>query len=124
MTKWKIVAYIFFAMFAVNIITMPFSDDLSIWYFVNLIAMGISLIPLYGFGWQIAIGNRLTSTIIFSLNSLGIVIALYAVGFTAFNSFYSVTIFILTLALFGLFLYPQFMYAFKSNDLWAETLNK
>jgi len=123
MKKWKALFWLVAIFFAIDLLGMPFSNNIDMSDLVGLVISGISLIPLYGYAYQVAIGTKLTSTLIFLFNALtvlagllyGVILALDGIGL------FQVLWFSFVLASFGaIYLYPQFMYAFKSNSLWVQ----
>jgi len=125
MKKWKALFWLVAIFFAIDLLGMPFSNNIDMSDLIGLVISGISLIPLYGYAYQVAIGTKLTSTLIFLFNALavlavlagllyGVILALDGIGL------FQVLWFSFILASFGaIYLYPQFMYAFKSNSLWV-----
>ncbi|MEW6983936.1 hypothetical protein AAD001_14890 [Colwelliaceae bacterium 6471] len=120
MKKWKALAYLFSVFFIVNLVALSISDNLSIWDFLNSVVIGLSLVPLYGYAWQKAIGNKLTSIFIFIFNLSCTLFALIYIGFEFLNSLGSFITYSITYILLILFLYPQYCYAFKSEKLWLK----
>ena len=122
MRKWKLLAYLFTAFFIINLVALPFSTNVTIWDFINLIAIGFSLIPMYGYAYKIAIGNKFTAIIIFIYNAicataatwLFILIVKSAFSVTSLAIYMFAEMFILVC------MYPQFKYAFKSEILWVK----
>ncbi|GGB21903.1 hypothetical protein [Agarivorans gilvus] len=123
MKKWKALFWLVAIFFARDLLGMPFSNNIDMSDLIGLVISGISLIPLYGYAYQVAIGTKLTSTLIFLFNALavlagliyGVILALGGIGM------FQVLWFSFILAAFGaIYLYPQFMYAFKSNSLWLK----
>jgi len=124
MKKWKALAYLFSVFFIVNLITLPISDNLFIWDYLNSIVIGLSLVPLYGFAWQKTIGNKLTSILIFIFNLFCTAFALFYIGFDFVNSVNSFITFSITCILLTLLLYPQYIYALESDGLWLKKTHK
>ncbi|WP_105255721.1 hypothetical protein [Pseudoalteromonas sp. T1lg75] len=122
MKKWKITFALFCIMYLISVIRLPFSDTLTISDFIGAITGGLTLIPLYGFAYKIAVGSKLIAKLIFAFNGfiaiLGIVLAaLYLLN--NFNFWQLLVTFIFLGFLYG-FMYPQYMYAFRSQELWAK----
>lgn len=110
-------------LFAVQLTTTPFSSDGALWDVVILITSGLSLVPLYGYAYQVAIGNKAIAVLIFCYNAIfltiALLLALYALitGWSLFILF----LILLLLAVSAAFLYPQYKYAFYSDDLWVAS---
>lgn len=90
-----------------------------------LILSGVSLMPLYGYAHQVAIGSRLSAIIIFLLNLPG---ALLIIGTTLHLLYVEVSILslmflCLLMMLLGVLIYPLYAYAFRSEHIWSETTN-
>ena len=122
MKKWKILFGLVAFVFAIDLLTTPFSDDLHRSDFIDLIVTGFSLFPLYGFAYQVAIGSKGIAITIFCFNSLT---SLFVIGYGLVKLFLAPAIpVVIVLVIFALFylvlLYPQFMYAFKSDALWQN----
>ena len=80
------------------------------------------MIPLYGFAYQVAVGNKPIAIGIFFVNTflfcLGLVWAVNI--FIAEPGFAQFIFSILGIGFFLVILYPQYKYAFKSSSLWAS----
>ena len=125
MKKWKAVFFIWAFLVLLDFLSFPFKGNFDIYDVIGLVFLGISLIPIYGFAYTIAIGNQPIAIIIFSLNAFGTLIAC-AFGLNFFFNNVSLLNFLsamLGLTLSYIFIFPQYMYAFKSNDLWKKTHN-
>ena len=108
--------------FVLSLIELPFKNKIGIADFVGLILCGFSLIPYYGYAYQVAIGNQVIAIIIFFINLLLTGFASYpGVVYTVHNiSFLQLVFVFLGIALTAIIFYPQFMYAFKSKNIWSR----
>ena len=89
---------------------------------VRLITSGISLVPLYGYAYQVAIGDKVIATLIFGYNAMLLVLAALLAVYTLITD-WSAFVLLLVGVLFAVsfaFLYPQYKYAFDSDNLWGE----
>lgn len=122
MKKWKILFGVVAFLVVLEFITFPFKENIGVYDFIGLIFSGFSLIPLYGYAYSIAIGNQIIAIIIFCLNAIAVaIISVLAVIIFLNNITIIQFIFsILGLSLAILFIFPQFMYAFKSSKLWLS----
>ena len=122
MKKWKFTFWLMAFLFAISLLEVPFGGDQS---FVNLIfqvVSALSLIPLYGYAYSIAIGSKNIAIIIFTINFFGTLYGLFALVLGTFQD-YDLAILganIIVLLFIFLFLYPQYAYAFKSNNMWES----
>jgi len=118
---WRFVFCIVALVVGVSFISTPFNNP-KLQDFIGLILGGMSLIPLYGYAYNVAIGSKKISIAIFVLNIPGVCYgALLAVLY--FLSSPSITQFLLSsigLSIFLLFIYPLYAYAFKSQQLWTR----
>ncbi len=122
MRKWKFVFFVAALSFLSDLIKIPFKSDLEFFDFMLAIFNGLSLFPIYGYAYQLAIGNKPIAIITFVLNSVVALVAYSLFGWFAFNNqstFLFVGLGLVALPI-GLYLYPQFMYAFKSERLWRQ----
>lgn len=122
MKKWKFVFGVAAFLFLLDLIKIPFKSDLEAFDFVSVILSGFSLFPIYGYAYQLTIGNKPIAIFTFGLNAVLALAAFSFVGWFAFNN-PSAALFVglgVVALLTGVYLYPQFMYAFKSDDLWRE----
>jgi hypothetical protein len=123
MKKWKLVFFIMAFLVLFDFLSFPFKSNINIYDFIGLIFLGLSLIPFYGFAYTIAIGNQPIAIIIFSLNAFGTLVAcVFGLSFFFNNlSLLNFLFAVLGLSLSYIFIFPQYMYAFKSNHLWKKT---
>lgn len=122
MKKWKFVFFVSALSFLLDLIKIPFKSDLEFFDFMLAIFNGLSLFPIYGYAYQLAIGNKAIAIITFILNSIAALVAYSLFVWLAFNNpstilFVGLGVVVLPI---GLYLYPQFMYAFKSEQLWRQ----
>ena len=122
MKKWKFVFGFAAFLVAVDMLKFPFRRDLEFFDFIWLIFGGFSLFPLYGYAYGVAIGNKLIAIVIFSVNALLFIGGLVVAGFLMLNQPSGIALAAMTFAFaaYAIYLYPQFMYAFKSNELWQK----
>ena len=108
-------------LFAIQLIAVPLSGGQSVGSLIGLVIGGLSLIPLYGYAYGVAIGSKGIAIAIFSINGLVSVFGLISVVAAVWQHFGVVQAVASSLGLFfmWLYLYPQFAYAFRSNDLWS-----
>lgn len=121
MRIWKDIFWACALLFVIQLGTAPFSSAGTLWDAARLIISGLSLVPLYGYAYQVAIGNKAIAILIFSYNAIFLTIAvLFAVYVlvTEWGLLIQFLVFLL-LAVSVAFLYPQYKYAFDSDDLWV-----
>ena len=122
MKKWKAVFWILFVLFLLKIISIPLSGGAEFIDALILIYQGISLIPIYGYSYQIAIGSKTISIVIFSINfiliALSYIFFIYDLNVEYDALFYSITLFSIFLSY--IYLLPQYRYAFKSDEIWRK----
>ena len=121
MRIWRDIFWACLLLFVVQLATTPFSSAGTLWDVVRLISSGISLIPLYGYAYQVAIGNKAIASIIFVYNAILLTIALLLAihGLVTEGSLFVLFLVLLLLAVSFGFLYPQYKYAFDSDELWG-----
>jgi hypothetical protein len=110
-------------LFVIQLGTTPFSSSGTLWDVVRLITSGLSLIPLYGYAYQVAIGNKVIATLIFGYNAMLLMLAALLAVYTLMAD-WSAFVLLLVVVLFAVsfaFLYPQYKYAFDSDELWGES---
>ena len=120
MKKWKFVFWVMCFLTVLSIIQLPFSEELSIGVFIGSFISAISLVSFYGFSYRVAVGSKVLAIIIFGINALS------ALGFAIFSVFFLLTylsfgtlfFFVLGMGLMFVYLYPLYMYAFKSTEIW------
>jgi hypothetical protein len=123
MRIWKDVFWACALLFVVQLVTTPFSSAGTLWDAARLIISGLSLAPLYGYAYRVAVGNRAIAILIFGYNAIFVTIALLVAAhvlITGWSLFILFLVFLL-LALSFVFLYPQYKYAFDSDDLWGAS---
>lgn len=121
MKKWKILFWILAVLTLIQLIALPFSESIQ-YEILSVIFSGITLIPIYGYSYQIAIGNKLVAIIIFSLNCLAFLVCILALSLLLSTSFsiFQLVVVLCILVVFWLIIYPQYAYAFKSGNLWSN----
>ena len=123
MRIWKDVFWACALLFVIQLGTTPFSSAGTLWDVARLIISGLSLVPLYGYAYQLAIGSQAIAIVIFGFNAMFLTIALL-LAVHALITGWSMFILFLVLVLLALsfaFLYPQYKYAFDSDDLWVAS---
>ncbi len=118
---WRSVFWFGAFIAVVNLVFVIFkAEDISDIAF--LIAGIFYLIPIYGYAYQVPIGSKLTSVIIFILNSPGFGLGAYMALTMAFTKPSLGQIFSSGIALgfCFLFIYPVYAYIFKSENLWID----
>jgi hypothetical protein len=123
MKKWKDIFWACALLFVSQLVTIPFNSGGTLWDVARLIASGLSLVPLYGFAYQVAIGNKAIAISIFGYSAIFLIIALLLAVYvliTEWSLFILFLIFLLLAVSFA-FLYPQYKYAFDSDDLWVAS---
>ncbi|QPB84136.1 hypothetical protein CWC22_014495 [Pseudoalteromonas rubra] len=123
MKKWKILFGFSAFITALEFIGLPFKEHIDFNTFVSLILYCSILIPMYGYAYGVAIGSKAIAILIFVLTILvpGSLVVLWGVAFTI--NHFSLIQLVFSLGTFGLLLfisYPVFMYAFRSDKLWAK----
>jgi hypothetical protein len=106
-------------LFVAQLATTPFSSGGTLWDVVTLITGGLSLVPLYGYAYQVAIGNKAIAIVIFGYNAIFLAIVLLFAIHALINNWSLFVLFLvfLLLAVSFAFVYPQYKYAFDSDDL-------
>ena len=120
MKKWKFVFWVMCFLTVLSIIQLPFSEDLSIGAFIGSFISTISLVSFYGFSYRVAVGSKVLAIIIFGINALSML------GFAIFSVFFLLTylspgtlfFFVTGMGLMFVYLYPLYMYVFKSTEIW------
>lgn len=120
MNIWKDVFWFYSIVFVILVVTIPFSGHVSLGALVVLLASGITLIPLYGYSHQLPIGSKAIASIIFFYNAVLVLACLIACVYALITHWGLASILLSLLAMLYLFvfLYPQYRYAMKSDDLW------
>ncbi len=120
MLKWKIAFWIAAFFFAINLVNLPFQQDIKFLDFVGLINGGITLIPMYGYANKIAIGNKNIAIGIFLINLPLTIFSMAALTYYMVTDFHPVQIYILAfmIPLIIFLTLPQYFYAFKSENIW------
>jgi len=123
MKAWKALFWLVLIFFILDLVKLPFSKNPGINDMISLFISGFSLMPIYGYAYQIGIGNKIIATIIFSINALGMAAANYFGMLMLLEEITRAQIIltIIALAISFIYLFPQFMYAFKSNHLWNQS---
>lgn len=122
MKLWKFVFGFSTFLFVIDLVRFPFRSNLEFMDFIWLIFNGFSLFPLYGFAYKITVGSKRIAIAIFAVNALLFLAALLLGSFFLYAQ-PSIPAFVgaaIAFVIFGIYLYPQFMYAFKSDTLWRE----
>ena len=121
MRRWKDIFWACALLFVVQLVTAPFHSSGTLWDVARLIISGLSLVPLYGYAYQVAIGNKAIAFLIFGYNAIFLTIALLLAvyGLLTEGSLFVLFLLFLFSAVSFAFLYPQYKYAFDSDDLWG-----
>ena len=119
MKKWKIFFWVVSVIFVISLVTTPFRTEHTLFDAITLILTGLSLIPLYGYPYQARIGTKVIATCIFLTNLALFALVAYLIATSvgvkvAAREFFGLVVF------FVLYMYPQYLYAFKSDHLWSE----
>lgn len=123
MKIWKDIFWACVLLFVSLLVTTPFSSSGTLWDVAKLITGGLSLVPLYGYAYGVAIGSKATAVLIFGCNALFLMavflLAVYVLitGWSLFVLFLIVLLLAVSLA----YLYPLYKYAFDSEELWAAS---
>ncbi len=119
---WKILFGIVLILFVIDIFSTPFEENLGINDAIWLIIGGLSLIPLYGYAYQVAIGSKGIAISIFIINLPPIMLGAYLAIAMYLNNQTAVQLVasMLGLIVVGIILFPIYKYAFHSNHLWSE----
>ena len=118
---WKVVFWFWAFIVTAGFIATPFGHP-DVADFVWLIVGAISLVPLYGFAYQIAIGSKAIAALIFLVNlplvclELSHAVWLIFIAPGATQAFFS----ILGITLLLLFMYPLYAYSFRSSHIWGR----
>lgn len=105
-----------------NIIQLPFSAELDIGSFIGSFITAISLVSFYGFSYRVAVGSKLLAIVIFGINALSML------GFAIFSVLFLLTylsagtlfLFVTGMGMLWVYMYPLYVYAFKSEDIWIR----
>ena len=121
MRIWKDIFWACVLLFAAQLATTPFSSAGTLWDAGRLVTSGLSLVPLYGYAYRVAIGNRTIALLIFGYNAILLTVTLLLAVHTLITggSVFILFLVSLLLAVSFAFLYPQYKYAFDSEDLWV-----
>jgi len=116
---WKDVFWACALLFVVRLRASPFTSAGTLSDVTRLMISGLSLIPLYGYAYQVPIGNRAVAIVMFGYNAIFTTIALRLAAHVRVTDWGLTILFLvfLLLALSFVFLYPQYKYAFDSDDL-------
>jgi membrane protein YdbS with pleckstrin-like domain len=121
MSIWKDIFWACALLFVAYLLVSPFSAAGGPWDIARLIAIGLSLIPIYGYAYRVAIGSQAIAILIFGCNAIFValasLLALYAL--ITNGSLLILFLVVVFLALSFAYLYPQYRYAFDSEDLWV-----
>ena len=123
MRKWKLLFFVFLAICLVDLGFMPFQDDIGISHFVSAILGLTVLIPLYGFAYQVPVGNKVVAITICGFNAIimGGFMILNFIQMLGDISVARAISFLIACGFAFLLMYPQYMYAFKSDKIWQST---
>jgi hypothetical protein len=118
---WKVVFILTAFSFLLNALKLP--NNFHIITISFLFIEGLTLFPLFGYAYQMAIGSKIFSATIFIINSLIITGGWSYVFFGDHNELSNMGIigFLIGGVITFLYIYPQFAYAFKSNELWKQS---
>lgn len=121
MRIWKDVFWFFTLLFVLLAVVMPFSASLSWLDTLILLISGITLIPLYGYAHQIPIGSERIAGMLFACNALLAAAGLAWCVHALLTDWGAGRILVTCLALLYAFvyLYPQYRYAFRSQQIWS-----
>lgn len=119
---WRILFGILLIFFVLDIVGLPFEDNLTFSDAIWLTISGLSLIPVYGYAYQVAIGSKLIAIIILMFNLPALMFGMYlsTILFANFESVVQLFLFVLGLVAVGVIIYPMYRYAFQSDHLWNE----
>ncbi len=119
---WKRLFVILLVFFVFEIIGMPFEKSLGVSDAVWLIISGLSLIPIYGYAYQVAVGSKGIAITIFIANLPPIILGTYLAVLVYLNnqSVVQLLFSLLGFVVVGIIVYPMYRYAFYSNHLWSE----
>lgn len=121
MLIWKLV-FAFTAMsFLVNAWNLP--NDHEIITIIFILIEGLTMFPLFGYAYQVAIGSKSLSAIIFRINVLLIAVSwiyIYLKGYIEFNVM-GILGLLFGAAISFIFIYPQFAYSFRSKNIWEQS---
>ena len=124
MWKWKILFWLMAIIETSSLFIVMFSDNFSMYSSAGFILPFLTLFPLYGFAYSFPIWNRKFAIAIFMINTV-LYVAVNGFSFYSLGSDFDFTfMFLVLFAIFTLIyfivLYPQYMYAFKSDNLWSD----
>lgn len=122
MKKWKFLFWVMCFLAVLNIIQLPFSAELDIGSFIGSFITAISLVSFYGFSYRVAVGSKLLAIVIFGINALSML------GFAIFSVLFLLTylsagtlfLFVTEMGMLWVYMYPLYVYAFKSEDIWIR----
>lgn len=109
-------------LFAISLLEVPFGGDQSFVDLIFLVVSALSLIPLYGYAYSIAIGSKSIAIVIFTINFFLSLYGLFELVLGILQD-YDPTILgvnIFVLLFICLYMYPQYAYAFRSNNMWQS----
>lgn len=108
--------------FIISLVEAPLGGNPSFEDAIFLVIGALSLIPLYGYAHSLAIGSKKIAIILFTINFL---VSLYSIFQLLLSEPLSYDPIILATDTFlflfiCLYMYPQYAYAFKSNNIWKS----
>ncbi len=108
--------------FAISIIGLPFQNRFSAGDSFGLIINGLSLIPIYGYAYQVAIGSKGIAIGIFIVNLPAFILgAHFGISLLLEKQSYTQLFFsLLGLVVMCVMFYPVYKYAFGSKNLWSS----
>lgn len=122
MKKWKFLFWVMCFLAVLNIIQLPFSAELDIGSFIGSFITAISLVSFYGFSYRVAVGSKLLAIVIFGINALSMLgFAIFSVLFLlTYLSVGTLFLFVTGMGMLWVYMYPLYVYAFKSEDIWIR----
>jgi hypothetical protein len=120
MLKWKIIFWLAAFLALVNLINLPFQNNISPSDFAGLINGGFSLILMYGLAYQIAIGSKNIAIAIFTINISLTLLSTAELLYIMITDFHPIRPYVVasSIPLMIIFTIPQYFYAFKSENIW------
>ena len=122
MKKWKFLFWFVLIFILIDALRLPFTSNIEVSHFVKLLLSTLVLLPLYGFSYGKAIGFKSLAIGIFGLSVAEVTVGIIYFSYNLSFNFHLVSLGFgsLYIGYLLLRLYPQFLYAFKSNELWQK----
>lgn len=122
MRVWKALFWLLLFLFVTDLLKFPFRENIGLEHIVHMFTSCVALVPIYGYAYQKEMGNKEIAIGIFAISAINMGFTFrYGVGILLSDfDFTQVLITIVAIVMGLIYLFPQFMYAFKCNHLWER----